>query len=179
MICTLPRCLLSARCHCTILFSLRAHNRLVQYSETELCQPQHILIHFDTDYIALPYSPEWDQETRCRMMDRYNHRLFSCQYTSVKHLSIFQIHQYTVRQETWYRFSGSWLKNSFIGKLCYLLVSKCQCSECISPKFLIEPYYFKIMYTDNHISFSGLQYIELHWTISYKSAYVLKTPIYN
>lgn len=132
----LPPCVLRSKCQCTVLFCLRTHNWLVQYSETKLCQPQHTLTHSDTDSIALAYSPEWDQETRCCVIDRLNHKVFSCQYTSVKLLSICQMHQYTVWQETWYRFSGYWLKNSFAGKVHYLLVllTKYWCFECTSPE---------------------------------------------
>ncbi len=160
-----PPRLLSSRCHCTILLCLRTHNRLVQYSEAKSRQPRHTLTHSDTDSIALPYSLEWDQETRCCVMDRHNHGVFSCQYTSVKRVFIFQMHQYTVWQETWYRFSGYWLKNSFAGKVYYLLLllTKRWCFLCTSPegiwrtKYLPEPYYFKVVYIDDYFSFSGVQ----------------------
>lgn len=52
------------------------------------------------------------------------------------------------------RFSGYWLKNSFAGKVYYLLVllTKCWCFDCTSPeriwrtKYLSEPYCFKVMW---------------------------------
>lgn len=140
---------LSSGCHRTILFCLRSHNRPVQYSETKSCQPRHTLTHSDTGSIALPYSPEWDQETRCCVMDRHNHRVFSCRYTSVKCRSIFHVHRYSVWQEMWYRLSGYWLKNSFAGRVycCLVLLAKCWCLECACLEYiwwtkdLTEPYY--------------------------------------
>lgn len=44
--------------------------------------------------------------------------MFSCQYTSVKHLSNFSDSsvEASVWQEMWYRFPVYWLRNSFTGK---------------------------------------------------------------
>lgn len=46
-------CLLSAGCHCTILFCLRSYG-LVQYSATKSCQPRHTLTQSDGDSIVSP-----------------------------------------------------------------------------------------------------------------------------
>lgn len=71
---SLPSCLQSPRCRCRILFNLTTRNRLIL--RTPLCQPRHTLTHSDTASKALPYSPDWDQRTRCRVMDRHNHSVF-------------------------------------------------------------------------------------------------------
>lgn len=117
------------RCHWAILFCRRTSNRLVQYSDRAVSSLAHTNTLRQCVWSIL-YSPEWDRETRCLVMDRHNH----CVYLPVHVRASSDTWLWRVGHERCHRLLAACVKNQSV----FFFLQWQRVNPCFHSKYLTE-----------------------------------------